>query len=72
MFFSCNRYHLGRLGGWLSRVVAKKLVNGSASAIASIPSEPSLVAGTLGIGIFTWGAVNLCKESSCYKESEEE
>ena len=56
----------------MSRVVAKKVVNGSASAIASISSEPSLVAGILGIGIFTRGAVNLCKESSCYKESEEE
>merc|ERR1711990_611832 len=62
-------YCRARLGSWLSTVVAKKVVKGSASAI---PSEPSLVAGIIGIGLFTWGAVNLCKESSCNKETEEE
>ena len=60
------------MGGWLSRVVAKKVVKESVSAITSIPSEPSIVAGILGIGLFTWGAVNLCKESSLYKKAEEE
>jgi len=62
-------YCRARLGSWLSTVVAKKVVKGSASAI---PSEPSLVAGIIGIGLFTWGAVNLYKESSCCKEIEEE
>ena len=50
------------MGGWLSRVVAEKVVKGNASAIA----------GILGIGLFTWGTVNLCKESSSYKKAEEE
>ena len=46
-----------------SGVVAKKVVKGGASAIASIPSEPYIVAGILGVGLFTWGAVKLCKEA---------
>ena len=58
--------------GWLSGVMAKKVMKGIASVIASIPSEPSIVAGVLGVGLFTWGAVNLRKESSCYKKAVEE
>ena len=45
------------------------MVKGGASALASIPSKPSNVAGILVVGLFTWGAVNLCKESS--KNTEE-
>ena len=52
--------------------MAKKVMKGIASVIASIPSEPSIVAGVLGVGLFTWGAVNLRKESSCYKKAVEE
>ena len=51
----------------MSTVVAKKVVKRSAISL-----KPSLVTGILGIGLFTWGAVNLCKQSSCYKETEEE
>ena len=32
------------------------MVKGGASALASIPSKPSNVAGILGVGLFTWGA----------------
>ena len=63
--------HLLRLGGWLSGVVAEKVVKVSASAVASISSEPSIVAGIFGVGLFTWGTVNLCKESSYCKKAEE-
>ena len=49
-----------RLGVWLSGVVAKKVVKEGASAIVS---EPYIVAGILGVGLFTWGAVKLCKEA---------
>ena len=62
--FFYNSYHLLRLGCWLSRAVAKKVVKESVSAITS---DPSIVVGILGVGLFTWGAVNICKESSCYK-----
>ena len=71
IFIFCSQ-HLLRIGVWLSGVVAKKVVKGSASAIASIPSKPSNVAGILGVGLFTWGAVNLFKESSFSKNTEEE
>ena len=53
-------------------MVAKKVMKESVSAITSIPSQHSIVAGIIGIGLFTWGAVNLCKESSLYKKAEEE
>ena len=53
-------------------MVAKKVMKESVSAITSIPSQPSIVAGIIGIGLFTWGTVNLCKESSLYKKAEEE
>ena len=50
---------------WLpaSTVMAKKVVK--RSAIASIPSETYIVAGILGVGVglFTWGAIKLCKEA---------
>ena len=48
------------------------MVKVSASAVASISSEPSIVAGIFGVGLFTWGTVNLCKESSYCKKAEEE
>ena len=61
-FFSLLQLHLLRMGDWLSGVVAKKVLKESASVITALPSEPYLVAGIIGVGLFSWGAANLCKK----------
>ena len=52
--------YLLRLGRWLSDVVATKVMQGAASTLSSF--DPSVVAGLIGVGLFTWGAVNFNKE----------
>ena len=45
-------------------MLAEKVVKGSASGILSIPSQPNIVAGIVGVGLFTWGAVKLFNEKA--------
>ena len=52
--------YLLRLGRWLSDMVATQVMQGAASTLSSF--DPSVVAGLIGVGLFTWGAVNFNKE----------
>ena len=49
-----------RLGRWLSNAVARKVMQGAASTLSSF--DPFVVAGLIGVGLFTWGAVNFNQE----------
>ena len=49
-----------RLGRWLGNVVATKVMQGAALTLFSF--DPSVVTGLIGVGLFTWGAVNFNKE----------
>ena len=45
-----------RLGGGLSKMVATKVMQTSASTLSSV------AVGLVGVGIFTWGAANFNKD----------
>ena len=59
-WFRLFQLSLLRLGRWLGNVVATKVMQDAASTLSSF--DPSVVTGLIGVGLFTWGAVNFNKE----------
>ena len=60
-WFRLFQLSLLRLGSWLGNVVATKVMQGAASTLSS-SFDPSVVTVLIGVGLFTWGAVNFNKE----------